>query len=33
MLVPAITIGLGLMVAGIVATMLSAILGTYDLTM
>jgi general secretion pathway protein F len=33
MLVPAITIGLGLMVAGIVATMLSAILGAYDLTM
>jgi general secretion pathway protein F len=33
MLVPAITIGLGLLVAGIVATMLTAILGTYDLTM
>ncbi len=33
MLVPAITIGLGLLVAGIVATMLSAILGAYDLTM
>jgi general secretion pathway protein F len=33
MLVPAITIGLGLLVAAIVATMLNAILGTYDLTM
>jgi general secretion pathway protein F len=33
MLVPAITIGLGLLVAAIVATMLTAILGTYDLTM
>ena len=33
MLVPAITILLGLLVAGIVATMLSAILGAYDLTM
>lgn len=33
MLVPAITIGLGLLVAAIVATMLSAILGAYDLTM
>jgi general secretion pathway protein F len=33
MLVPAITIGLGLLVAAVVATMLTAILGTYDLTM
>lgn len=32
-LVPAITIALGLLVAAIVATMLSAILGTYDLTL
>ena len=33
MMVPAITIGLGLLVAGIVATMLSAILSTYDLAL
>ena len=33
MLVPAITILLGLLVAGIVATMLNAILSAYDLTM
>jgi general secretion pathway protein F len=33
MLVPAITIGLGLLVAAVVATMLTAILSTYDLTM
>ncbi len=33
MLVPAITIALGLLVAAIVATMLSAILGAYDLTL
>jgi general secretion pathway protein F len=33
MLVPGITILLGLLVAGIVATMLNAILGAYDLTM
>ncbi|HXV22661.1 MAG TPA: type II secretion system F family protein [Alphaproteobacteria bacterium] len=33
MLVPAITIALGLLVAGIVATMLNAILGAYDLTL
>jgi len=33
MMVPAITIALGLLVAGIVATMLSAILSTYDLAL
>ena len=33
MMVPAITIALGLLVAAIVATMLSAILGTYDLAL
>jgi general secretion pathway protein F len=31
LLVPAVTIGLGLLVAGIIAAMLSAILGSYDL--
>jgi general secretion pathway protein F len=32
LLVPVVTIGLGLVVAGIVASMLSAMLGTYDLS-
>jgi len=32
LLVPVVTIGLGLLVAGIIATMLSAILSTYDLS-
>lgn len=33
LLVPIVTIGLGLVVAGIVASMLSAMLGTYDLSL
>jgi len=32
LLVPLVTIGLGLLVAGIIATMLTAILSTYDLS-